>query len=111
MPTKHIFATLMLTLVLTSAQAALQAENAIESQSGFIQLPETPVGKMSASSCSGCRSRSLEITPTSSYIVNGREVTYQQLRRVLAGSRTLSVVVAYYSDSQQLSRIIVGEIR
>ena len=101
-----------LVLCLGAAHATPGAEDAMESQAGLIRLPSEGTGKMSASSCGGCPSLQLDVTSTATYIVNGRAVPLQQLRTVLARNSTLAVVVAYYSASKQLSRIIVtSEVR
>jgi hypothetical protein len=99
-------------LCLGAAHAAPGAEDAMESQAGLIRLPPEGTGKMSASSCGGCPSMQLDVTAAATYIVNGRAVPLEQLRAVLARNSSLAVVVAYYSASKQLSRIIVtSEVR
>jgi hypothetical protein len=95
-----------------SAQAALQAEDAMETQASYLRLPSSDDPKLQASSCAECPTRRFEVTPTSTYIVNSRPVSLEQLRTLLANRPALPVVVAYFPASGQLSRIIVtGEVR
>jgi hypothetical protein len=103
-------ATLM--LCLGAAHAAPGAEDAMEAEAGLIRFPADGSSKMSASSCGACPSLQLEMTPTATFIVNGRAIPLTQLRAVFARDSSLQVVVAYYSASKQLSRIIVtGQVR
>jgi hypothetical protein len=56
---------------------------------------------------SHCRSRRFAISPTATFLINGKSVAFEQLRKVLQADSTLQLIVAYYVADQQLSRIVV----
>jgi hypothetical protein len=112
MKTILILGSLIAALGAFPAYAASPAEDALESQASFIRLPSGTSPKLQASSCASCPTLRFEVTAASTYIVNGRPVSVEKLRLLLASDPALPVVVAYFPATLQLSRIIVtGAVR
>jgi hypothetical protein len=103
---------LVMVMTLARAEGALRAEDAMESRASLIELPAAALGNVSVSSCAECLTQRFAVTATSSYLVNGSAVSLDELRLILARNRDVAVVVAYYSATQELSRIMVtGTVR
>jgi hypothetical protein len=107
MKIRLIMATVATILGTLSAQAAPLAEDALESQARYIHLPSSNDTKLEASGCESCPTQRFEVTPASTYVVNGQAIDREKLRLLLASQPALPVVVAYFPASLQLSRIIV----
>ena len=92
-----------------AAHAALRAEDSLESQATFVQLPPQDTGRLTVSACAACPTMRMDVVPTSSFIVNGKAVPLAAFRQILAKNPQLMLTVAYYKAAQQLSRIIVTD--
>lgn len=97
----------LVSLMTAVAAAAIPVEDSMESQASLLRLPPTASGEVVASSCDACPSRRFAIAPTTMFLVNGKKVAFEELRKLLQANGALQLIVAYNAADQQLSRIVV----
>lgn len=102
--------------VLAAASFAVAAplqviEQAIETSTLAVTLPDRNTGSMYVRACESCKALQLRLTPRSKYRVGTREVTFAELREYALGAGSRSVDVFYDAKSLTITRLIVaGEL-
>jgi hypothetical protein len=82
-------------------------EQALETRSGALLLPGGGVGTLTVTPCAGCRPLSLLAGATTAWMIGGRAVGFEELRRLLGANPRVPVMVFYDGRSQSLTRLVV----
>lgn len=86
-------------------------EQAIETSTLAVTLPDRSTGSMYVRACPSCKALELQLTPRSKYRVGKREVTFAELRQYALGAGSRSVDVFYDAKSLTITRLTVaGEL-
>jgi hypothetical protein len=105
--TSFLFATAMLMTHQFAAAEMRALEQAIESSSTYLSLPERIPSAVTLAGCdNGCPSSLLQLTTESKFFVDGNAVSYPQLRTAVEHTG-LNVSVFFDARSNAITRIVV----
>ncbi len=84
----------VLTLVLSATAIAQVNEEAYEATAALIQLPASISGSVILRECDRCEPKTLRVTSSTQYLVNGTATTLDRLRALQANAREAGGVYA-----------------
>ena len=92
-----------------NAVAQLKAiELAVETRADSAVLPSGPSSTLVVTPCTGCQQLSLPASDRSRYFVGPEQVSLTELKRRLANRPSAMLVIFYFKDSRELSRVVAS---
>lgn len=90
-----------------AASAPIRAlEQAVETRSGALLLPDDGIGTVTVTPCSGCRPLGLLAGSSTTWMLGDRPVDFGRLRRVLRSGARVPVIVYYDGRNRALTRLV-----
>lgn len=97
---------LALALTAVPAQATLRiVEQAVETSTLSVSLPDSNVGSMAVKSCPSCTPILLRLTPQSRFLVGGAEVSYPEFISLARGASDRNLGVFYDGKERTITRL------
>jgi hypothetical protein len=99
---------LALALTAVHAPAALRiVEQAVESSTLSVSLPDRDSGSIAVKSCADCRPMLLRLTPSTRFVVGGSEVSYAEFSALARGGTDRSLGVFYDGKEHTITRLVI----
>lgn len=103
---------LALMLAATGTPAAMQiVEQAVETSTLSVSLPDRNVGSLAVASCAGCKPLLLRLTPGTRYLIGKAEVPYAEFVALARGSTDRGLGVFYDGKERRITRLIISGTR
>ena len=95
-------------LIAGAAGASLRiVEQAIETSTLSISLPDDVTGSIAVTACDGCKPLLLRLSPGSQYFVGKSPVTYAEFRSLAVGSGARQLNIFYDGKARTITRLVV----
>ncbi len=95
-------------LMADGAGASLRiVEQAIETSTLSISLPDDVTGSIAVTACDGCKPLLLRLSPGSQYFVGKSPVTYAEFRSLAVGSGARQLNIFYDGKGRTITRLVV----
>lgn len=92
--------------------AALKiVEQAIETSTFVVSLPDGSNGSMAVKSCTQCKPVLLRLTPRSTFLVGGARVQYSEFLALARGSGDQGLNIFYDRKSGTITRLLMNGVR
>ena len=95
-----------------AAGAALHiVEQAIETSTLSISLPDDVTGSIAVTACGGCKPLLLRLSPDSRYFVGKSPVTYAEFLSLTRGTAARQLNIFYDGKGRTITRLVVAGTR
>ena len=110
-----LLSTLGLALAFTAIQADATTfrivEQAVETSTLSISVPDGNAGSIAVKACSGCKPLLLKLTPGTRYLIGKAEVPYAEFVALARGSTNHGLGVFYDGKERRITRLIISGTR
>jgi len=100
---------LALALTAVQAPAALRVvEQAVETSTLSVSLPDSNSGSIALKSCESCKSMLLRLTPSTRFLVGRSQVSYAEFIALARGAADRNLGVFYNGKERTITRLIMS---
>lgn len=85
-------------------------EQAIETSTFVVSLPDGDTGSMAVKSCMQCKPLLLRLTPHSKFLAGGAQVTYAEFLALARGSGEQGLNIFYDRKSGSITRLLMNGV-
>jgi len=101
---------LALALAAIQARATLRiVEQAVETSTLSVSLPDSNVGSMAVKSCPSCKPMLLRLTPRTQFLVGRAPVPYAEFVALARGASDRGLGVFYHGNERTITRLIISD--
>ena len=86
-------------------------EQAIETTTFVVSLPDAGNGSMAVKSCAQCKPVLLRLTPRSTFLIGSTPVQYSEFRTLARGSENRSLSIFYDGKTGTITRLSIKGVR
>ena len=102
---------LALTAVRADATTFRIVEQAVETSTLSISVPDKNAGSIAVKACSSCKPMLLRLTPATSFLIGKSEVPYAEFVALARGSTDRGLGVFYDGKERTITRLIISGTR
>ena len=98
-------------VALPAAAALKVIEQAIETSTFVVSLPDGHTGSIAVKPCKQCKPLLLRLTPKSRFLVSGAQVPYSEFVALARGAGEHGLDIFYDGKSGTITRLLMNDVR